>query len=169
MAGTRVISAGKFQPSGISGKWVTFLGYARRLELSSWYHTGTSHFRTPSLLSPYTHHHLTISTGTPSWFSSSSQVSYKSKFILDSFLFRVSPARFLKMSGRQRWFFHTVTWSIVLALLGSIITAGTNFQPFVLILFSLCFTIATKCVYEFSEGCDQSFRSYGSFSRKWVA
>ena len=53
--------------------------------------------------------------------------------------------------------------------MGCIISAGTNFQPFLLILFSLCFIIATKCVYKFSEGCAQSFRSYGSFSMKWVA
>ena len=31
--------------------------------------------------------------------------------------------------------------------MGCIISAGTNFQPFLLILFTLCFIIATKCVY----------------------
>ena len=62
MVGACVITYGKFQPSGISGiKLVTFSRDlprdARRLELSICFHTPTSHFRTPFLLSLY-HHHL---------------------------------------------------------------------------------------------------------------
>ena len=37
--------------------------------------------------------------------------------------------------------------------MGCIIFAGTNFQLFLLIIFSLCSNIATKSVYKFSKGC----------------
>ena len=58
VAGACVKADGKFQPSGISGEVpaeVTLSSPrdARRLELSVCYHTGTSHFRTPSFLPSY--------------------------------------------------------------------------------------------------------------------
>ena len=81
--------------------------------------------------------------------------SYESKFILDSFLFPCISSEIFKMSGRQHWFFHTVTWCTPTEEYRLNMYHRVSFYSISLVLFFICSAITMLHVYKISMGCTQ--------------
>ena len=99
------------------------------------------------------------------WF----QILYESKFILDSFLFHVSPARFLRCLAANVDFStqsHDLLYLHWSYFKGWYNHCRYEFSTVSLDFFRLCSIIGMKYVYKFSKSCAQPFRSYRSFSRE---
>ena len=81
--------------------------------------------------------------------------SYESKFILDSFLFPCISSEIFKMSGRQHWFFHMVTWCTPTEEYRLNMYHRVSFYSISLVLFFICSAITMLHVYKISKGCAQ--------------